>query len=260
MEEKFPARGGVYRLLSAAFAFPDEAAWARLWGEENRRALQTLATQGVDLETALGAFSDLGRERFVAEHVAVFGHTVGGGDLPPYESPYGATNLFQEADYMADIAGFYRAFGLESSEASPERPDHITVELEFMQFLAAKEVYALESGWDEKAQVCREAQKVFLKEHLGRWAPTFLHRLAERAKGNVFESIANAAAVWIAAECRSLDVPMAADELRIANFDAPATGVNFSCGVDSGADLCGAGSCEFTATTMPNAPLKDAAE
>ncbi|MDE2089198.1 MAG: molecular chaperone TorD family protein [Gammaproteobacteria bacterium] len=255
-EEEHLARGEVYGLLSAAFAFPAEPVWARLWGEESRRALGTLAELGADLRTALEAFSDSGRERFVAEYSGVFGFTSGGGEIPPYEGPYGATNFYQEADCTADVAGFYRAFGLESSEASPERPDHIAVELEFMHFLVVKEGYALSKGWAEKGQVCREAQKVFLKEHLGRWAPVFLHRLAERTRGGVFESIANAAAAWIAAECRCLEVPIQAGELRIASFDSPATGVGFSCGADS----CGADVCGSQPTTMSGAPAKEAAE
>lgn len=255
MEEELLARGEVYHLLSAAFAFPDEPTWARLRGEDGRRALQTLAALGADLETKLNPFSDSGRDRFVAEHVAVFGLTVG-SEIPPYESPYGAGNMFQEADCMADIAGFYKAFGLEPADSCPERPDHIAVELEFMHFLAIKEAYALSNEWPDKAQLCREAQQLFLKEHLGRWTPLFLRLLAKRAKGGVFESIANAAAAWIEADCRSLDVVIPAGELRIASFDSPATGVNFSCGADScGADLCGS-----QPATMPTAPSMEATE
>lgn len=259
MEEDTLARSEAYRLLSAIFAYPDEPLWASIQSEESREAARTLAAAGGGFDKTLGEICEAGRERFVAAHVAIFGHTSGGCDVPPYEAPYGATNLFQEADCTADVAGFYKAFGLESSDTCRERPDHVTVEIEFMRFLTAKEAYALSNEWDDKAQICRDAQRVFLKEHLGRWAPTFLRRIARRAEGEVFESIAKTAAAWIESECRLLDVPVEIEDLRIASFDAPA-GVNFSCGIDSGAESCGVGSSEFEATTMPNAPLKDAVE
>jgi DMSO reductase family type II enzyme chaperone len=252
MMEEVLARSGVYRFLSAAFAFPDQTAWNFLWGNDGRRALRILADCGADLETPLKAFSISGREGFVEEHSAVFGLTAG-GLLPPYESPYGAGNLFQEADCMADIAGFYRAFGLEPADSLRERPDHIAVEFEFMHFLAAKEAYALSNEWAEKAQVCRDAQKLFVKEHLGRWAPFFLSRLAELANGRIFEPIANAAAAWIVADCQYLEVAIKPGELKIASFDSPPTGVDFSCGADS----CGANGCGSQLTTMPNAPISE---
>ena len=77
---------------------------------------------------------------------------------------------------LADVAGFYRAFGVQVSRGS-ERPDHITAELEFMPLLAVKEAIAIqEEGDGEHAEVCREAAGAFLQDHLGRWAL----RLGER--------------------------------------------------------------------------------
>jgi TorA maturation chaperone TorD len=72
---------------------------------------------------------------------------------------------------MADVAGFYRAFGVEV-EPGGERPDHVTAELEFMNLLAVKEAIALqEEGEGEHAQICRDASRAFLRDHLARWAP-----------------------------------------------------------------------------------------
>jgi TorA maturation chaperone TorD len=70
---------------------------------------------------------------------------------------------------LADIAGFYRAFGVEITPGT-ERPDHIAVELEFMHLLAVKEVVAAgrEDG-GEHARICRDARATFFRDHLGRW-------------------------------------------------------------------------------------------
>lgn len=79
---------------------------------------------------------------------------------------------------IADVAGFYKAFGVEV-EPGTERPDHIGTELEFMQLLALKEAVAIDSGNADGAAICREASAAFLAEHL----MLFLDALADKLKG-----------------------------------------------------------------------------
>ena len=87
---------------------------------------------------------------------------------------------------MADVAGFYKAFGVE---VDPEgvRVDHITTELAFMNLLAVKESIALhEEGEGEHAQICRDASRAFLRDHLERWAPRLGGLLAESGGDPIF--------------------------------------------------------------------------
>lgn len=89
---------------------------------------------------------------------------------------------------MADVAGFYKAFGVE---VDPEgvRVDHITSELEFMNLLAVKESIALQDEGDgEHAQICRDASRAFLRDHLGRWAPRLGALLDESDADPVFSA------------------------------------------------------------------------
>ena len=98
-------------------------------------------------------------------------------DVPAYEVAYVSTDIFRQTETMADIAGFYRAFGAEVGGAARERVDHIAVELSFMQLLCLKEVYAREHDDDEARTICHDAQLGFLHDHLLCWAPAFARRL-----------------------------------------------------------------------------------
>lgn len=111
------------------------------------------------------------------------------GAVPAYETSYEAGRsapggmTFQ----MADIAGFYRAFGFE---VSGERPDHIVPEVEFVALLLVKEAYARLAGDGAGADVCREAREKFLGEHLGAWLPEFAARARETEGGEPLAAMA----------------------------------------------------------------------
>lgn len=84
-----------------------------------------------------------------------------------YGAEHMAQNEYQRVALLADIMGFYRAFGVEPRH---ERPDALRCELEFMHYLIFKEQRALIDGSlpeaEEKAAICLEAQKKFFAGHL----------------------------------------------------------------------------------------------
>ncbi|MCP4203760.1 MAG: molecular chaperone TorD family protein, partial [bacterium] len=82
------------------------------------------------------------RQALVTEHQNVFGLLLG-KTAPPNETEYcHSRDSFYRAGELADIAGFYRAFGLERDAVRRERADHLSLELEFMAHLIAKEILA----------------------------------------------------------------------------------------------------------------------
>ncbi len=92
---------------------------------------------------------------------------------------------------MADVAGFYKAFGVAVDKGSEggERVDHITAELEFMNLLAVKESLALqEEGEGDHAETCRHASRAFLRDHLGRWAPRLGESMDHASNDPIFRA------------------------------------------------------------------------
>ena len=117
--------------------------------------------------------SDWSLESLQAAHRQVFGLT---GSLM-YETELGLPHEFRQSQELADIAGFYRAFGFRTGGTVRERPDHLATELEFMYLLALKEAYAASNSMPEQAEICVDAQRKFLQDHLRRWIGPFCRSL-----------------------------------------------------------------------------------
>lgn len=187
------ARSRVYRFLSTAFLYPDEETLPSL-----RKGLD-------ELEAFASSLVGLSLVNLQAEYRRIFGHVIS-QECPPYEAQYGSSHVFQQAQILGDIAGFYRAFGLEVSDQAKDRLDHIAVELEFMYFLAYKEAYALVHHGEEAASSCREAQRKFFQEHLGRWAPLFFQLLGKKAQEGFYRKLASFAEAFLDEERKHLGV------------------------------------------------------
>lgn len=122
-------------------------------------------------------------QAFCDEYDRVFGLLLS-KECPPYETQYcPQTFSVFRSHQLGDIAGYYRAFGLEPSSKSPERHDHISLELEFMAWLNTKTLYAMEEGDHDNESLCRDAQVSFLDEHLAWWTTAFALALRKKADG-----------------------------------------------------------------------------
>jgi putative dimethyl sulfoxide reductase chaperone len=236
------ARSWLYRFLAQAFEDPTPENWANLASCQNtlESAVGTLAGSSPALAEAARAFCarlDPGAfEHFLTAYLAAFGHAAR-GRCPINEIEYGdlkADALFQP-HRLADLAAFYRAFSLEVAEDAGERQDHLCLELEFMCVLAAKEAYALEHQLDvEDLSLCRDAQKRFLREHLGRWTPAFARRLAVAAGGTPLGDLANFTRAFVESECGLHGLVPGSEDLLLRHAGEAAESMCNSCGAGAG--------------------------
>jgi TorA maturation chaperone TorD len=183
-------RAFTWRWLAAAFSYPDAEIREWLEGKPTPEA-----------------------------YLRIFGHTVK-GDCPPHELEYGslhADKLYQP-HLLADIAGFYRAFGLELTPEATDRVDHIALEAEFYAVLCAKEAYARVHGLPELDQ-CLDAQKKFLRDHLARWTPAFSRRVERHTTEEFYQHAARLLRETVLAECARHGVRPGNDDVQLRPVD-----------------------------------------
>lgn len=173
------------------------------------------------------------------EHRRVFTNVIT-LDCPPYETLFGNDHVFAQSHVMGDIAGFYKAFGVELSKDVHERLDHLSVELEFMHFLTYKESYSRCHDGIDKTEIVVDAQKKFVKNHIGRWVPLFCRMLAKKSDTGLFKLVADCMSEWMDFEVAFLGVtvqPYSEADYRPATFNAP-EGQTYECGAqDKGNEL-----------------------
>jgi TorA maturation chaperone TorD len=226
------ARAAAYRVLAAAFVDPAGPRLADLAA----RAARVAAAPGLAgaLRAPLAALAAAAAAADVAavaaEHARLFARQVA---CSPYEGAYAPASLAGKGSRLADVAGFYAAFGVTPAAWRPETEDHVAAELEFMAALALKEAYALAEGHPEGAAVTRAAAVAFLTDHLGAWAAAFAAALAAESATPYWHAVAAALAAWIAADVHALGA-------RPAPFDAAAPAAPepdaFTCPLAPGAE------------------------
>lgn len=167
-----------------------------------------------------------------------FGH-VPAGSLSPYETSYLGASTFSQSQTLADIAGFYLAFGARPSSEFAERPDHLGPELEFLALLNHKEALARDDGRLEDALICEEARRRFVEEHAGRWVPVVFDRIGKSAAGECYLAAASLGKLAVNREIELLGIQGISPDLapppteRIAEEHAPDI---FGCGAAPATD------------------------
>jgi TorA maturation chaperone TorD len=239
------ARECLYRFLAAALTDPRADGWALVLdpdsGSVAAYAAELLRDEAVAEPAALGfgelppgdldlapLLAELGRPRDeqATEYDRVFG-LVPSPECPPYETEYHANaEPFFRAQQLADVAGFYRAFGLAPSRGSPERPDHLALELEFTAFLLLKKRLAAraadgDNGSADRVQVCADAEAAFFRDHLAWWVPSFATGLRRKAGDGPYAALGRVLAALMPIERLRYGVASPRLPLRAASIEPP---------------------------------------
>ncbi len=226
------AREVLYRFLAAVVGGPYADGWDRVQDNQSRALVldaadllrDTTGTEGPLGGSGTSSAEDLGFARLDVELNAtpdelrveydrLFGLVVP-KECPPYETEYYPTvETFACSQLMADVAGFYRAFGITTSQRSPERPDFLGLQLEFMAFVLMKKRYASAAlGTDPSAaewvETCDRAQRTFFHDHLAWWVPSFAAGLRRKTRRGCYLAVADVLTAWVPAECRRLEIPV----------------------------------------------------
>jgi TorA maturation chaperone TorD len=203
------ARSAVYKLLSVAFLPPAE------WTPRVFSGLEPILDVLPDgHRTILGpiAWDLVGarNEPREAEYTRLFGV---GLAATPYETEYDPLATARKGHRLADLAGFYQAFGVRLADGRAEFPDHIATLLEFMAILLLKVAHARAEAREEAQAVSEDAARKFLADHLGWWTPAFADRVEAATEDGFYRFAARLLRGFLLAECRFLGVeplPLAA--------------------------------------------------
>jgi TorA maturation chaperone TorD len=213
------ARAVVYRTLSLGFQAPTLERLSEVGARDGfpiiASALRHLERRAerVDLgwiATRLASSSPPEVETVAATFARLFGHT-SRGLVCACETEYGPDNAFHQPQQLADIAGYYLAFGLRPSAASEARVDHIACEIEFMDFLNRKQAWLLThddgaSESRETLEATERAERTFLRDHLARFGRAFAARVVAEDPDGYFGALGGALLAFLGAECARQNV------------------------------------------------------
>jgi len=167
-----------------------------------------------------------------SEYIDVFERPT--SSASPYETEYGRDRAMVKGRELVDIAGFYRAFGLDFRTDTDWREmlDHVSVELEFYSLLLMKQLYL--EGNTEGEEIVRDARIKFLRDHLGRFVQALADRPAVLASPFYSKAFALVRGL-VDSECASLG----AEPTRASWVQTVASDAEMSCGAGSkGGSAC----------------------
>lgn len=103
------------------------------------------------------------------------------------------------------VKKFIETAGLEYESAFTGLPDHISVELEFMEQLCRREADVWNEDNQELALDCLKIQRKFFVEHLDMWAGTLCDKVTEEARLPFYKEVADLTKAFLDFERESLD-------------------------------------------------------
>ncbi len=204
MAETAAARANVYGLLATVFrAEPDEAFLDQLKDPGFSGALEALGLSLGDEFTNTPTVRLV--EDMAVEYARLF---IGpGSHISPHESVHvdvdaGSGGLWGAK--TVEVKKFIEAAGFDYEDQFTGLPDHVSVELEFMQKLTEWESGKWACGDEEKAKYSRLIQRRFMKEHIMTWVPKLCDKVINMADKPFYEEMAKVTKRFLDYDKRSI--------------------------------------------------------
>jgi TorA maturation chaperone TorD len=175
---------------------------------KDHRFQEILSTLGIELNN--GFFKK--PEKELLENLAVeyaYLFLGPGKHISPHESVHHKKEGVQSGqlwgELTAEVKRIIESSGLEYKSEFTGMPDHISVELEFMQHVVQREAQAWEADDDKTALLCLKNEKIFVDEHLFRWIPEFCEKVIKTAESPFYREMARLTQSFIEFEKQELN-------------------------------------------------------
>jgi len=187
IDEATAARFAMYHTLTDALEFPTRTFWedvgCRMFADGVQALIEGLP-YALAPDLPLEGLAENGEYiDFQAEYIRLFDVGVARPPCPLYAGEWG----MPRRRAMEDALRFYRYFGLKMNEDARELPDHVTVQLEFMQVMTHAEGEARASEQDPTPLI--RAERDFLQRHLARWWPLLRKKIPSQQPSAFYDSL-----------------------------------------------------------------------
>jgi TorA maturation chaperone TorD len=204
IEEQIEIRSSVYKFFAMGFSYPTEDQVNLLSGEQYwLSAAQIMGKISESLGVEIKAQSKELRDEATKHGVAGFEceynrlFQVAKQNACPLTAGQYMSGESRQAVAVAQLSGLYRSFGLQLRAL--QEADHIYVLLEFMAWLCAKQLRALEHADEYSVSSCEYAQRLIVEDYLG-WLPLLRDGIAMNAELKYYLWLVNTLVAFVAGE------------------------------------------------------------
>ncbi|MFV1951921.1 MAG: molecular chaperone [Nitrospinota bacterium] len=190
MREAAKKRENIYGFISGIFK--EELKTGQIKEMIDTGVLSLVADIGYDIDLNFFINKPLQQieEELAVEYTSLF---VGPGKhIPPYESIHVSSDSTDRywGECTVDMKNWVEHYGLQISGRFESIPDHISIELVFMQKVIEHERLAWEKDDTDTAEKCVEVEKAFFNKHIIKWVPGFCEKIIEAARLDLYREIA----------------------------------------------------------------------
>ena len=197
-------RADIFRLLAVLFYPPDKDALLEERVSDNLVRLVENAWPSVidHVKGMCNALEKADADQLSVAHAKLF---VGPFELkaPPYGSVYLESDKRLMGDSTVEVMKMYERAGLSLRDENRDAPDHIAIELEFMHYLASREIQALQGGDSTQALEFLQMQHSFCDKYLKPWMEPFTEKIRESSEVDFYTLLAMTLSIFI----KNVEIP-----------------------------------------------------